>query len=54
MKSTPKDMRKIIKVLLLAAEELKRLRYLHAPRYDGKLGEPDPEVIREVEKALND
>ncbi len=38
--------------LRAALKELGRLRDVHLPMYEGKIGEPDRDVIREVRQAL--
>ncbi len=38
--------------LRVALKELGRLRDVHLPMYEGKIGEPDRDAIREVRSAL--
>lgn len=44
--------RKLENVLIVAVEELERLRYLHLPQYEGKTGEPDLDVINLIKGIL--
>ncbi len=40
-------------VLSLGAAELQRLRDVHLPKYEKKIGEPDKEVLNLMKKALD-
>lgn len=42
----------LLNVAKKTTEELKRLHAIHAPKYEGKLGEPDLEIIRYAENIL--
>lgn len=40
------------KALADCLEELERLRYVHLPMFEGKVGEPNKFVIRRAKKIL--
>lgn len=42
----------MIQALEAAATELQRLRDVHLPTFEGKIGEPSLEVLNQVKKAL--
>lgn len=44
---------KMLKLLREAALELNRLNHIHAPRYEGKLGAPDPRILTRIGKFLH-
>lgn len=51
-KATEARVKTLEDALKLTVKELKRLRYLHLPMFEGKVGEPDNEVIKSAKQAL--
>lgn len=49
---TEKQVIRLIVAAKAAADEIERLKYLFLPYYEGKIGEPDLDVLEALRKAL--
>jgi hypothetical protein len=40
------------RLMIRASDEITRLRHVHLPRYEGKIGEPDGSIVQAILKVL--